>query len=378
VYIAHLYDVQCNAASSNLDIRTVQRAGFKVDNKSSSGFKLGDRDDSELSESTDTAKSMMSLAAASVRNPMDLFVTYTNSQRSHPGTCHFYIWKESFLWSVYVPLYDTLSYEERQDVHDSFEMAYTHVLSRAWMEVQKIWINLIMRTKTSMLPEVKSALFRKEFQEDVGNLSHLHALLCFEKGGRNSKEFMEFLGNLQKNSVIDLNDYELMEKFIDEGLVRDETDWSDVIETGRTVLPHNCYSNSRCLIQVGPDPVEDVRCKKQHPVRGRADPVSNEWRKIPVKFSAAALDVLAKTGHYIPPNSENPEGSFTHVMFDPRRHFGPCNPSATCNMSPVLAEHFAVTRSMQNMQIVCGTNGVTRYVVKVRICCMVSILIKVT
>ena len=30
-----------------------------------------------------------------------------------------------------------------------------------------------------------------------------------------------------------------------------------------------------------------------------------------------------------------------------------------------MGEHFAFTRSMQNMQVVVGTNGVTRYVVKV-------------
>ena len=36
----------------------------------------------------------------------------------------------------------------------------------------------------------------------------------------------------------------------------------------------------------------------------------------------------------------------------------------TSNMSPVIKEYFAATRSMQNAQVISGTNGVSAYVVK--------------
>ncbi|KAL3791589.1 hypothetical protein ACHAWO_005915 [Cyclotella atomus] len=51
-------------------------------------------------------------------------------------------------------------------------------------------------------------------------------------------------------------------------------------------------------------------------------------------------------------------------MFTPKRHVGAIHPSARENISPVLAEHFCFTRSAQNVQIITGTGGVTRYVVK--------------
>jgi hypothetical protein len=51
-------------------------------------------------------------------------------------------------------------------------------------------------------------------------------------------------------------------------------------------------------------------------------------------------------------------------MICPRRHYGPCNPNATENISPVNGVLFAVTKSMQNLQVVRNTNGVARYVVK--------------
>jgi hypothetical protein len=51
-------------------------------------------------------------------------------------------------------------------------------------------------------------------------------------------------------------------------------------------------------------------------------------------------------------------------MFCPRRHYGPCNPNATENISPINGVLFAATESMQNLQVVRNTNGVARYVLK--------------
>lgn len=363
VFAAHLFDIQCNVACSNCDTRTVARAGFKVDDSKASGMKLGDRDDSELNESIDTSKGMMSLAAASVRHNFDLFVTYTCNQSEHPGIRHLYEYKESKEWMHHFPENNTLLDSEIRDVEMSYEMMYTHVLSRAWLEVETIWIELIMRTTSSMLPTVRHALFRKEYQEDKGNLSHLHALLCCVQGACSSEEFMTFLANLQKNSVVDLMDPDLMDDFMDKGLVMDNRDWNKMEETAYKVLSHDC-SSGRCLVRKGPGPNEKY-CKKQHPVLGRDDPLCNEWRSIPVTFSNSTLEILTQTGHYVPSPNKNEDGIFKDPMFQPKRHIGACNPSATENMSPVNAEHFAATRSMQNFQVVCGTNGVTRYVVKV-------------
>lgn len=363
LFVAHLYDVMCNVAATNLDSRTVATAGFKVDDKSSSGLKLGDRDESELNDSMDTSKGMMGLAAASNRYQFDGFVTYTCAQNEHPGIRHLYDWKESKQWMSLIPDHKSISDDEVRDTEMSFEMNYSHVLSRCWLEVQRIWIELIMRCTSSMLPRAKYSLFRKEYQEDSGNLSHLHALLSFDRGARTNEEFMNFISELQKNSVVDLMDPDLIEGFKQDGLVHDDRDWCDLEETAYTILSHTCASK-RCLVKTGPGE-NDHYCKKQHPVLGRDDPLQHEWKKIPVKFSQAALNILENTGHYTPPTVPGGEGTFTHQMFDPRRHIGKCNPTARENMSPVIAEHFAATRSMQNFQVVCGTNGVTRYVVKV-------------
>ena len=367
-FTAHLYDILCNSAASNLDSRSVARSGFKVDAKSATGLRLGERDESQLKESEDSAKVMMALAAASKRYQFDGFVTYTCAQNKHPGVRHLYEWKESKDWMDGLPGATKIRDDEVREIETSFEMAYSNILSRCWLEVQTIWIEFIMRTTNSMLPKAQYALFRKEYQEDSGNLSHLHALLSFDRGAYSNEDFMMFLSDLQKNSVVDLMDPQLRDEFIKSGLVRDYTDWDDMEQTAYTVLSHTCASK-RCLVKTGPRD-EDCYCKKQHPVLGREDPLAHEWKKIPVTFSETALNILEATGHYIPPSDLSKEGYFTHEMFDPRRHIGSCNPTARENMSPVIGEHFAATRSMQNFQIVCGTNGVTRYVVKVSTYCV--------
>jgi hypothetical protein len=71
-----------------------------------------------------------------------------------------------------------------------------------------------------------------------------------------------------------------------------------------------------------------------------------------------------RAGLYTPPRDGEVAGRFHHEMFDPHKHVGMVHPLTEENMSPVLTEHFLFTRSSQNMQVVKGTNGVTRYVVK--------------
>lgn len=50
--------------------------------------------------------------------------------------------------------------------------------------------------------------------------------------------------------------------------------------------------------------------------------------------------------------------------FHPKRHIPPTNPSDDLNMSPVEGKTFAVTRAMQNAQLLTDCGGVNKYVCK--------------
>ena len=85
---------------------------------------------------------------------------------------------------------------------------------------------------------------------------------------------------------------------------------------------------------------------------------------LPYEFSEACLQILEETGLWDPPTPNAPNGIFRVDILEPKRHMGAVHPGARCNMSPVNPKAFAATRSMQNLQILYGTNGVARYVVK--------------
>ena len=106
--------------------------------------------------------------------------------------------------------------------------------------------------------------------------------------------------------------------------------------------------------------------QKVHLVFASKSPLEDEFQSLPVHFSSASLDVLEKIGLYTPPSVPGLKEGLYHVMLQPKRHVGSVHPAARDNMSPVMLEHFAFTKSMQNMQVIAGTNGVMRYVVKVR------------
>ena len=53
-----------------------------------------------------------------------------------------------------------------------------------------------------------------------------------------------------------------------------------------------------------------------------------------------------------------------HNYFHPKRHIPPTNPNDTSNISPVEGYTFSILKSMQNVQSLTHTNGLTKYVCK--------------
>jgi hypothetical protein len=356
------YDAIINVASSGMDSRMVSRSGFVVDNKSPTGVKLGDGDESNLEECVESSQMVMNLAAAAVRHPFDVFFTFTCSQKNFPGLGCFHRWKESMKWTDVVENWDSLMQFERNDVIRSMEMMYTNVISRCWFEVKEIWINFIMETTSTLLNKVTHAFFRDEYQEDSGNLPHIHGLVKLERGDLDNKEFFDFLGQLQKNSVGEIIPTTEIESFMKKGLLKNVEDWKEIHHQAK-VLNHNC-SNGRCIVRTGPGP-NDWFCKNQHPVFASKDPLENELLPIPFEWDDDCKRVLSRAGLYTQRKEGEVSGTFHRPMFLPHKHVGPVLPSAREKQSPVFAEYFAFTRSSQNAQVVTGTNGVARYIAKV-------------
>ena len=305
----------------------------------------------------------MNLDAVSVKQPFDLFLTYMANQRDHPGLGHLWHWKESAEWTDRFGKFYGMQDPDRDDVKISMEMAYTQVLTRCWLEVRSMWIDFIMNTTSTLLRKVIVGFFRDEYQESSGNLSHIHALVGLCRGAMDNDEFVEFVCMLQKNCIADIVPGNKIHQFMEKGLLSSKKDWKRMKYSAYEYLPHNCNSK-RCLVKSGPNKGQHF-CKKIDPHFASVNPLENEFQNLPVSFSEDCLDILRRIDLYMPPSDTYPWPKFHHPMFTPKRHVGVIHPQARENMSPVLAEHFAFTRSTQNAQVITGTGGVTRYVVKV-------------
>ena len=357
------YDIQANKAAGGIDSRLVSRSGFIVDVKSKHGISTREDSNSPLSQSVDSHQSALDLAASQPFVPWHWFLTFTCSQATHPGMSHLFAHKKSKSWTKHFPGYEELSESSKAEVDRSFELAYGSVIGRCWMEVRKLWLEYITFSTASILGKVAHVFFRDEYQEKSGNLSHIHGLVALDQGDMENEEFKEFIYNLQKCSVGDLFPADEIDKYIEDGLFKDENDWHTLTGLGGVMLPHR--HTARCLRRVADNNTpEDFRCRKIHSVSGKDNPLEHELKVLKFEFSPACLRVLKESGLWDPPTEEHPNGVFRCDLLQPKRHMGAVNPAATCNMSPVIPQFFAATKSQQNAQILHGTNGVARYVVK--------------
>ena len=164
----------------------------------------------------------MNLAAASAQHSFYLILMYTCNQSAHPGIRHLHKWKESKKWKSCLPLGDSFSCMDNEDVERSMEMVYSHVLTRCWLEVRKLWLNFIMYSTSTMLNKPKISFFRDKYQPECGNLSHIHGLLALQRGDMENTEFVRFVCSLQKNSVMDLVSSKEVDGLVQKRLIRDD------------------------------------------------------------------------------------------------------------------------------------------------------------
>jgi hypothetical protein len=210
---------------------------------------------------------------------------------------------------------------------------------------------------------VRHAFWRDEYQDDAGNLPHIHGMIALDKDTMSDREVIDFVCGLIRSNVASLFSTRELNRYVELGIFNKKHDWFETTKLAETILPHKC--SKRCMIRIsdGGGP-ECFQCKKPHPTMGRRDPLEDEFRETKFSLSPECMETLERIGVYKPPADGAMKGTFENELFRPTRHFGRCDPKAKENMSPVICELFGATKSMQNVQVMTTTNGVARYVVK--------------
>ena len=365
------YDVQCNGALSEMDSRLIHRHGFVVDPMNKHGISLR-QCTNELEEGVDSHQAAMNLAGAQPYLEWDIFATFTLNHKDNPSTKALHAWKTQRKWTESIPGYIDMADDDREEYRIAFEQAYGGVVARCWFEAKKLWLEYLSYGKSVAGERPQNVFWRDEYQESSGNVSHIHGLIGMRKEDMANEEFRKKVMDLQRNSVLDLISASEVGGMIERGLLDDVEDWHEVQSLASRVLRHTC--NGRCKIRKGAgEGKENFVCKKTDVNRDSVDHNAHEFMRLKYEYCPETKKMLDEVGidwTVMPVVGTGVGEFFDRVdnepvnLLNPTKHIGKIHRGEDDNLSPAVADWFAVWRSQMNYQILHGTNGAARYVVK--------------
>ena len=348
------FDELGNKMLNNYHSRDVFKRGFVVDNKSPNGIGLRQSNKSNLSGSVDGRKMVLNLSSSQKYVKYTWFLTFTANHSEHPGLSHLHQWKISMNWTSAIPNYNNLSYDEKSEISKAMEEAYgVHVFDH-WHTVKRLLL-LHIKQHLTILGTITAIFARDEYQATAGNLCHNHLILAIDEVTINNDSQI-YIYDLIRSSAMEIIKTDDMERLLENGLLKKTGEVSHYTKLAETILSHKC--NARCMMRIGPgNTAKDFKCRKIHPVWDNPDPTKHNFVPCGSALQDTTMKILSDISLY-----EN--GEFKHVYFNPKRHIAPCNYNAKCNMSPVICDFFIGLKSMQNAQVFCHTNGLSKYVCK--------------
>jgi len=378
-YHFHLWDVMANFTLSGNDSRDINERGFVVDPKSPMGLSVRAKGESGLSGDIDSCQMVRKLGASQKYVDWSLFITLTLNQSGHPGVKHLHEWKESKKWLEQFMSVDNNEepIASEKELTYAFEKIYAPHCFSNWMETRYLLIQFIKENITH-LGATTHLFSRDEYQDDVGNVPHMHLIMAVDfshLGIHEQERILEYVSSLVATSAMEILRPEDIISFREEGLLREvgeEEQIDSISEAAKRYLRHEC--KDRCMMRKDTtgDKTKDLRCRKLHSVKDHPDPHRNVIKEIPYPFCQETIDILEECGKYdstiICQDATHGHSctncKFLHKYFKSRRFMVKCNPNAEDNMSPVDRRLFTVCDSMQNLQILLHTAGLCKYLVK--------------
>ena len=149
---------------------------------------------------------------------------------------------------------------DKEEVHIAVNQAIGSLLLRNWMETKKNIIDYICKCPTSPFYPMRSMFVRDEYQNIIGNLSHIHMMVEMDVESMSEKQ-KDILEELICAYVCDIVCNEDIEKLINEGIIISIDDVISIEKDASCFLPHTC--SIRCLKRVAYRGDEnDYICKK--------------------------------------------------------------------------------------------------------------------
>ena len=192
-YISFTYDVLTNFSMNRKDSRIILNRGLTVDNESKNGYGVRCKNDSSLFESVDNKQMVRNLCASSKKHHMDLFLTFTCNPKKHFGVKCIKLWFDSGDWKFNYPGFFQLTDFEQDEICRAVEQSSGGLILRNWMETRTLFLQYILISKSSCFKSVADIFARDEYQKDVGNLPHIHAMIRLNWDEINTDDHMSFI-----------------------------------------------------------------------------------------------------------------------------------------------------------------------------------------
>ena len=350
-YLCYAFDVIVNLGCRHEDTRVVLHRGIVG---TESGIALREDNTSHFNvDSVDSRPTVNKLAAAVAEKQATYFFTHTPNASDHFGLAPLRKWLCSDEALVYNGA-DLSDPGSRDEVRNALKQSASVVLLRNWIETAIIYMDYISESQEYPLGEVEHIWWRFEFQDAVGNLPHVHALLWLREGC----EPLEVTEGRIRGSIMDLIRADEIDLLVAEGLLSCAEEAIEVQELARRVLGHIC--TSRCQRRIGIED-GDVRCRVTDNAFESPDSSRYAVREINVQHSDKACQVLEELGLFV----EDPSGNGYVPVVDALKavkHYPPADDwdgkMLACN-----GRLFALTRSNQNLKIMTGYLA-SRYLAK--------------
>ena len=226
------------------------------------------------------------------------------------------------------------------------------LLLQNWMETAYIYMVHICNSPEKPLGEIEHIWWRFEFQDAVGNLPHIHALIWLKDGS----EPFSITESQIRGSTIDLLSPEEVDDLIAKGLLSCQDEALTMKDLAKKVLSHVC--NSQCQRCFG---VEDneTHCRVTDNAKESPNYTCYCVKELHVQHSNDANQVLMELGLFI-----EMDNGFVPCedVFRVTKHYPPADPSDG-KMSACNGRLFVLTQSNQNLKIMTGYLA-SRYLAK--------------
>ena len=128
------------------------------------------------------------------------------------------------------PSFNKLLDDEKKEIRHALNQAASSLLLQAWNKSCRMFLDYLKKSKHSPFQFVDSLFARHKFQASIGNLPHIHAMLCIlwhliTVGQK------KFLDELVTASLLDIVRVDNAERLIDEGVITDLVDGNFLNQT---------------------------------------------------------------------------------------------------------------------------------------------------